>query len=121
MKSQQIGEVVDRARGQRQAALVDKRAGVLGVLFGFRQSIPTAAGSTVGTPAPRGPRRRDRTQAGGEAAVGQFAQPAAIDESDQLPAQRLQLGPHADIDSQCVADLPGHDRSGRLRTVARMR
>jgi hypothetical protein len=45
--SQQIGEVVDGARGQRKAALVDKQAGVLGVLSGFRHTNPTAAGGTV--------------------------------------------------------------------------
>lgn len=33
---------------------------------------------------------------------------------DQLPTQRLQLGPLAGIDSQGVADLPGHARSGGL-------
>lgn len=110
---QEIGEVVDGPRGQRQAALVDKRAGVLGVLFGFRHRIPTAAGGIPVTPASFSG-RQIRSQAGGELAVGQFAQPLAVDESDQLPAQRFQLGPHTDVDSQRVADLPGHDRPGGL-------
>jgi hypothetical protein len=44
--------VVDGPRGQRQTALVDKRAGALGVLFGFRHTNPTAAGCTPVTSAP---------------------------------------------------------------------
>jgi hypothetical protein len=35
MTTQQTGEVVDGPRGQRQTALVDKRAGALGAFFGF--------------------------------------------------------------------------------------
>nr|WP_250847520.1 hypothetical protein [Streptomyces hygroscopicus] len=50
--SQQIGEVVDGARGQRQTALVDKRAGVLGAFMGSRHTAPTAAGGNPVTPAP---------------------------------------------------------------------
>ncbi|KND41919.1 hypothetical protein IQ64_26490 [Streptomyces stelliscabiei] len=40
MLPQQTGEVVDGARGQRQTALVDKRAGALGVLFGSLRTEP---------------------------------------------------------------------------------
>ncbi|MFC4648292.1 hypothetical protein ACFPEU_40415 [Streptomyces mangrovi] len=87
MAPQQIGEVVDGARGQRQTALVDERAGVLGEPFGFRHTIPTAAGGTPVTPVPsRSEWRCSWSQAGGEPAVGQFPQPAAIGESDQLAA-----------------------------------
>ncbi|MEU8709541.1 hypothetical protein [Streptomyces sp. NPDC048565] len=48
MAPEQVGEVVDGARGQRQAALVDKRAGGLGAVFGIRHAIPTAAGGEPG-------------------------------------------------------------------------
>lgn len=51
MTPQEIGEVVDGPRGQRKAARIDKRAGVLGVLFVFRHTIPTAAEGTPVTPA----------------------------------------------------------------------
>ncbi|GGR34935.1 hypothetical protein GCM10015536_45610 [Streptomyces griseomycini] len=44
MTPEQVGEVVDGACGQRQTALTVKRTGVLGILFGFRHTIPTAAG-----------------------------------------------------------------------------
>ncbi|MDN3271962.1 hypothetical protein QWJ22_31775 [Streptomyces sp. MA15] len=37
---QQTGEVADGVRGQRQTALVDKRTGVLGVLFGSLHAVP---------------------------------------------------------------------------------
>ncbi|MER6416388.1 IS3 family transposase [Streptomyces humidus] len=47
-------------------------------------------------------------------AVGQFAQPAAVDQPDRLLAQRFQLGPHADAHAQYLADLLGHDRSRGL-------
>ncbi len=68
--AQQTSEVVDGARGQRQTALTDKRAGVLGAFIGFRHTIPTAAGGTPVTLAPhRSGRWRPRSQAGGEAAV----------------------------------------------------
>jgi hypothetical protein len=40
MAPQQTGEVVDGVRGQRQTALVDKRAGALGVLFGSLHTVP---------------------------------------------------------------------------------
>lgn len=87
MGPEQLGEVVDGARGQRQTALVDKRAGVLGELFGIRHTIPT---STGGDPVTRVLSRSEWrccwSKAGGEPAVGQFPQPAAIDESDQLAA-----------------------------------
>ncbi|WP_327733376.1 hypothetical protein OG749_05345 [Streptomyces nojiriensis] len=42
MASEQLGEVADGARGQRQTALVDRRVGVLGSLFFVRHTIPTA-------------------------------------------------------------------------------
>ncbi|MEU2674861.1 hypothetical protein ABZ622_39770 [Streptomyces sp. NPDC007164] len=47
---------------------------------------------------------------------GRRAVSAAIRDqrSDQLPTQRFQLGPDADVDTQGIADLPGHDRSGGL-------
>jgi hypothetical protein len=51
----------------------------------------------------RSGRWRPRSQAGGEAAVGQFPQPSAINESDQPPTQRFQLGAHSDVDSQHLA------------------
>ncbi len=51
MTPQQVGEVIDGARGQRQTALIDKRAGVLGAFFGSRHTIPTAAGGSPVTPA----------------------------------------------------------------------
>ncbi|PWJ05055.1 hypothetical protein DKG34_24940 [Streptomyces sp. NWU49] len=50
--AQHVGEVVDGARGQRQAALVEKRAGVPGAFFGFRHTIPAAAGGNPITLAP---------------------------------------------------------------------
>ncbi|GHE13778.1 hypothetical protein GCM10010339_81900 [Streptomyces alanosinicus] len=79
--------MVDGARGQRQTALVDKRAGVLGALFGIRHTIPTAAGGIPVTPVPsRSEWRYSWSQAGGEPAVGQLPQSAAIDKSDQLAA-----------------------------------
>ncbi|GAA4547035.1 universal stress protein [Streptomyces collinus] len=40
--------------------------------------------------------------------------PAAVGQPDQLPARRLQSGPHADVHPQHLADLPGHDRPGAL-------
>jgi hypothetical protein len=49
--SEQIGEVVDGVRGQRQTALVDRRADVLSAFFGIRHVIPTASGGTPVTPA----------------------------------------------------------------------
>ncbi|MFB7574959.1 hypothetical protein [Streptomyces sp. NPDC056165] len=52
MAPEQIGEVVDGARGQRQTALVDEREGVFGALFGIRHTILTAAGGNPVTPVP---------------------------------------------------------------------
>jgi hypothetical protein len=66
MASQQAGEVADRARGQRQTALVDKGGGVPGVLFGILHTIPTSPGGTQVRPAPR----TCGSWAGNEAAVG---------------------------------------------------
>lgn len=73
MAPEQIGEVGDGARGQRQMAWVDKRAGVLGALFGMRHTFSTAAEGKQVVPVPsRFERRYCRSQAGGEPAVGQF-------------------------------------------------
>ncbi|GGS25314.1 hypothetical protein GCM10010284_67790 [Streptomyces rubiginosohelvolus] len=50
----------------------------------------------------------------GGSAVGQFSQPAAIDESDQLAAERFQLGFHGYVYPHYLPDLAGYDRSGGL-------
>lgn len=49
--SQQVGEVDDGVRGQRQMARADKPTGVLGMLSGSRHTVPTAAGGSPVTPA----------------------------------------------------------------------
>ncbi len=105
-------EVVDGPRGQRQAAVVDKRADVPGALLIFVKRFQRQSGSPRLCPFLS--RRQIKLQACGEPAVGQFAQPAAVDEFDQLPARRLRLGPPTDVYSRCVADLPGHGRPGGL-------
>jgi hypothetical protein len=49
---QEIGEVVDGPRGQRQAALVDKRAGVPGVLLVFVTQFQRQSGAPRLRPRP---------------------------------------------------------------------
>lgn len=72
-----------------------------------QNAVPTAAGGNPVTPeSRRSGRRRAWSQAGGEPAFGQLAQPAVVGRSDQLPAQRFRLGPHADVHSEYFADLP---------------
>ncbi|MFJ5049731.1 hypothetical protein [Streptomyces sp. NPDC088719] len=83
------GVVVDAARGR---------------VCGYPHPLPLAAGSAAWTGSPSGGRliKSARwlpvrvtvlwSQAGGEPVVGQLAEPAATDESDQLAAQEFQPG-----------------------------